>query len=77
MQVQLPLCFGKHHPMETYGGVEVQIQTMLTSARDEGEWSVSRLGRFNPRMHCVGRWVGHSGRPTSLYTVDALTELTL
>jgi hypothetical protein len=33
----------------TYGGGEVYFHTFLTSARDGGEWSVSRTGRFTPR----------------------------
>jgi hypothetical protein len=34
--------------MKTYGGVYVQIHVFLPSALVEGEWSVSRPGRFTP-----------------------------
>jgi hypothetical protein len=29
----------KHHAIETYGGVEVQLRAFLTSALDGREWS--------------------------------------
>jgi hypothetical protein len=35
--------------MKTYGKVKVQLHAYLTSTLDEGEWSVSRPGRFTPR----------------------------
>jgi hypothetical protein len=34
--------------MQTYGGVEEYLRTLLTSALDEGEWLISRLSRFSP-----------------------------
>jgi hypothetical protein len=34
--------------MKANGGVDVYIQVFLTSALVEGEWSVSRPGRFTP-----------------------------
>jgi hypothetical protein len=39
------------------------MHVFLTSALIEGEWSVSRLGRFTPRergpsTHWIGDWVG-------------------
>jgi hypothetical protein len=34
--------------MKAYGGVDVLIHILLTSALAEGEWSASRLGRFTP-----------------------------
>jgi len=32
--------------MNTYGGVEVQLQAFLTLTLHVGEWSASRPGRF-------------------------------
>jgi hypothetical protein len=48
--------------MKAYGGVEVQIQVLLTSVLIGGKWSASRSGRFNPRerhdTHWIGGWMG-------------------
>jgi hypothetical protein len=48
--------------MKTYWGVEVKLQTFLTSSLDGGEWSALRLGRFTPSTHwmegCVGPRTG-------------------
>jgi hypothetical protein len=49
--------------MKAYGGVEVQIHEILSSALDGDEWSASRNGRFTPRArapgsHWVGGWMG-------------------
>jgi hypothetical protein len=38
----------KHHDVETYGGVEVQRHTFLTSAVGGGEWLASSPDHFNP-----------------------------
>jgi hypothetical protein len=48
--------------MKAYGGVDVYIHILLTSALDGGEWSVSRSGRFTPgekapATHWIGGWV--------------------
>jgi hypothetical protein len=41
--------------MKAYGGVDVYIDTLfLTSALVEGEWSVSRTGRFTPGQRAPG-----------------------
>jgi len=53
--------------MKTYGGVEVQLQTFLTSTLDGGEWSGLRPGRFTPgertlRDPCYRRLVGPKHR---------------
>jgi len=37
-----------HHVMNVYGGLEVYFHSFLTSARERGQWSVSRSGHFNP-----------------------------
>jgi len=52
-----------HHAMQTYGGVEVQLHTVLIPSLYGGEWSVSGPDRFSsgesaPNIHCVGGWVG-------------------
>jgi hypothetical protein len=47
--------------MKAYERVNVEIHIFLTSALVEGEWSVSRTGRFTPGIraltHCIGGWV--------------------
>jgi len=37
------------------------LHAFLTSPLDGGEWSASRLGRFNPDTHWRGGWVGTRG----------------
>jgi hypothetical protein len=44
--------------MKAYGGVDVQIHVLLTSALVVGEWSASRRGRFTPGTRWMGGWVG-------------------
>jgi hypothetical protein len=49
----------KHYAMNTYGGVDVQIQVFLTSAVDGGEWSLSGSDRFIPGEKAPGiHWIG-------------------
>jgi len=36
------------YAMKSYGGVEVQLHSFLTSALDCSEWLTSRPGRFTP-----------------------------
>jgi hypothetical protein len=48
--------------MKAYGGVDVQVHIVLTSALVGGEWSVSRPCRFTPGerehgTHWIGGWV--------------------
>jgi hypothetical protein len=43
--------------MKTYGGVDVEINTFLTSALVGGEWSASLPGRFAPGTHWIGSLV--------------------
>jgi hypothetical protein len=45
--------------MKAYGGVDVYIYILLTSAVFEGEWSASRHGRFTPGKRAPGtHWIG-------------------
>jgi len=48
VKMKLPLCLTKYDAMKTYGGVEVQLYAILTSAPDEVDWSDSRPGHFTP-----------------------------
>jgi hypothetical protein len=43
--------------MKAYGGVDVQIHILLTSAVAGDEWSASRPGPFTPGTHWIGGWV--------------------
>jgi hypothetical protein len=43
-----PLCLTKLHAMKTYGGMEVQLRSFLTSALAGGEWSAWRPGKESP-----------------------------
>jgi hypothetical protein len=44
--------------MKSYGGVDVQIHTLLTSALAGGEWSSSRPGSFIPWKRAPGtHWI--------------------
>jgi hypothetical protein len=48
--------------MKTYGEVEILIEVFVTSALIGGDWSPSRMGRFNseektPSTHWKGGWV--------------------
>jgi hypothetical protein len=53
--------------MKTYWGVEVQLHAFLTSALDEGEWSVSRPGRFTPRGRAPNTpWIGDCVGPRAV-----------
>ena len=36
----------KHHAMETYDGVDVQLHTFLNLVQDRGKWLVSRMDSF-------------------------------
>jgi len=44
----LSLCLTKHHVMNAYGGVDVYLHVLLTSALDGGEWPASRSSSFTP-----------------------------
>jgi hypothetical protein len=54
-KVKLSLVRIKHHVM--YGGMEVQLNSLLTSALYEGEWSASAPGEKAPGTHWRGGWV--------------------
>jgi hypothetical protein len=65
--------------MKAYGGVDIYIHVLLTSALVGGEWSASRPGRFPPGgrasgTHWIGGWVGPS---TGLDDVEMRKFLTL
>jgi hypothetical protein len=52
--------------MKAYGGENVQIDIILTSAPSGGEWSASRLCRFTTGeraacIHWIGGWVDLRG----------------
>jgi hypothetical protein len=50
----LSLCLINHHALKTYGGLEVQLHAV-----DEGEWLLSRPGRFTPKERAPGtQWIG-------------------
>jgi hypothetical protein len=45
--------------MKAYGGVDEQINILLTSVLVGGEWSASRLSRFTPGERAPGtHWIG-------------------
>jgi len=52
----------KHHSMKTYGLVEVQLHTFLTSALDGGKWPLYSLGKSH-RYTLVWRLGGPQNRP--------------
>jgi len=45
--------------MKIIGKVNLSLclQTFLTAALDQGEWSASSLGLFNYHTHKIGQWV--------------------
>jgi hypothetical protein len=54
--------------MKAYGGVDVQIHILLTSALAGGEWSPSRPCRFTPGerapyTHWTGGWMNPRASP--------------
>jgi hypothetical protein len=61
--LKLFLCLTKHHTMETYGGMDVQLHVFITSALDGGKWSASHPSYFTPgegtySTHWIGGRVG-------------------
>jgi hypothetical protein len=61
--------------MKAYGeGIYIYIHISLTSTLLGGEWSSSRLGRFTPRSHWIGRYVS---REAGLDDVEKRRILTL
>jgi hypothetical protein len=52
-----------NYAMKEYGGTDVKIHILLTSALVGEEWSATRPGRFTPGeivpgTHWIGGWVG-------------------
>jgi len=43
--------------MKAYGGVEVQLKALLTSALEGGDWSATRPSRIINCVHCVTAWL--------------------
>jgi hypothetical protein len=64
--------------MKTYEGVDIQIQTFLTSALAGSEWSASRPGRFTPGEKAAGtHWIGGWVDPRAgLDDVEKILDLT-
>jgi hypothetical protein len=53
-----PCAIIKHYEMKAYGGVDVQIHVVLTSALVGGQWSASRPYRFTPGERAPGiHWI--------------------
>jgi hypothetical protein len=44
------LCLTKHHAINMYWGVEVQLHALLPLVIDGNEWSASGPGRFTSRL---------------------------
>jgi hypothetical protein len=45
--------------MKAYGGVDIEIQTFLSTALARGEWLASRLCRFTHEERAHGtQWIG-------------------
>jgi hypothetical protein len=65
--------------MKAYGGVDILIHVFLISVIVGDEWSVSRLGHFNPEeITPVTRWKGGwMGAGTGLEDVEKRKFLTL
>jgi hypothetical protein len=64
--------------MKAYGGADVYIHILLTSALVGGEWSTSRPGRFTPRekgpgTHWIGSWVDLRAGLDDLEKIKLLT----
>jgi hypothetical protein len=43
--------------MKTYGEVDAELHSFLTSALDEGEWSASRSSILSPGNEPHARWI--------------------
>jgi hypothetical protein len=65
--------------MKAYEGVDVLIHIFLTSALAGGEWSASRIGRFNPGERALGtHWIeGWVGSRAGLEDMERRKCLTL
>jgi len=60
--------------MKTYGRVEAQLHSFLTSALDGSQWSASRPGHFTPEIRASGTyWIGDWGEGPEA-CLDAVAE---
>jgi hypothetical protein len=53
----------KHYTMKTYGGIDIEIHILLSSALVGSERSATRTchftpGEITPGTYCIGVWVG-------------------
>jgi hypothetical protein len=60
--------------METYGEVEIQVHTSLTSAVDGGEWSASRHCDLTPREAAPGTHWRRGGSVGSRIRLDPVKK---
>jgi hypothetical protein len=65
VKVMLCLLLIKQYAMKAYGGVKVQLQAVLTSKLNGGQWSVSRSNRFT--LEEVSRSVALSEKTPYIY----------
>lgn len=65
LAVELAPCLIKHHVMQKFEGMKVQLHSFLTPSRGGGEWSgpaALPLGRRHSGTHSTRSWVGFAGQ---------------